>query len=144
MLSVQFVIEPGRAVPRASLCDTWVHCTRLFVCWQAGRPTMKYVYMCLCSRMCSGWDSSPSRSCRPCLINVRSRRVASSFALTDSWAGLPRLLRWTFILKPVTSVRKSWGGRSSVPLNTWFMGQHSWENWFKSQSVTFTYRIIKI
>lgn len=48
------------------------------VCWQAARQSIKYVYLCLCTRMCYGSDSGTSWSCEPCLVNVRSRQVAYS------------------------------------------------------------------
>ncbi len=53
------------------LCVCVVH-------WQAPRLSINYVYLCLRTCMCHGRGSSLSWSCKPCLVNVRSRRVAYS------------------------------------------------------------------
>lgn len=117
MLSVQFVIEPGRAVPRASLCDTWVHCTRLFVCWQAGRPTMKYVYVFVFTHVF--WLRQQSVTVLQALSYQCEKQTSSFLLRSDRQLGRsPSSPQVNIHPKACHVVRKSLGGRSSVPLNT--------------------------
>lgn len=74
---------------------------------QADRLTLKYVYLCLCDRMC-GEDGGLSWSCKPCDINVRGRQVAYSLHFERQLGrSVLSTHKRTYILKPVTSIWRS-------------------------------------